>query len=358
MIEQFANAAQSTLASDIDETTTSVTVASPTLFPTIGQFRLLVDTEIMLVTAVASGVFTVSRGVEGTTAAQHLAGATATAIVTAGAISNALLGVKNGIVFRPGGAPAQGLVTTWPEVQDFISLNDGACVVYVDDSLQSPAIVPGSSGVTDCKGKTEFRDHITDSVDYTILQVEEGATLRNVARIDAIEIRCNSTGTPSLDFASTPNGGFLVLKDFALLSKASGATGPMFDVANGKTVGIIFYNAAIAFSPTPLLHVESGGVLYVFAFDGSTIPNGWVTVDAGGTASLNYDDSSAWTFGPIGSFTPPTATGAGSYTTTAQSRFNPNSPTSVTGSRGGNAALASLLTALASLGLITNNTTP
>jgi hypothetical protein len=35
----------------------------------------------------------------------------------------------------------------------------------------------------------------------------------------------------------------------------------------------------------------------------------------------------------------------------------PVSPPSVTGSRGGNAALASLLTALASLGLITNNTT-
>lgn len=35
----------------------------------------------------------------------------------------------------------------------------------------------------------------------------------------------------------------------------------------------------------------------------------------------------------------------------------PVSPPSVTGSRGGNAALASLLTALAGLGLITNNTT-
>jgi hypothetical protein len=35
----------------------------------------------------------------------------------------------------------------------------------------------------------------------------------------------------------------------------------------------------------------------------------------------------------------------------------PVSPPSVTGSRGGNAALASLLTALASLGMITNNTT-
>lgn len=35
----------------------------------------------------------------------------------------------------------------------------------------------------------------------------------------------------------------------------------------------------------------------------------------------------------------------------------PVSPPSVTGSRGGNAALASLLTVLASLGLITDNTT-
>jgi len=35
-----------------------------------------------------------------------------------------------------------------------------------------------------------------------------------------------------------------------------------------------------------------------------------------------------------------------------------SSPPSVTGSRGGNAALASLLTALASLGVILDNTTP
>lgn len=36
----------------------------------------------------------------------------------------------------------------------------------------------------------------------------------------------------------------------------------------------------------------------------------------------------------------------------------PTPPPSVSGSRGGNAALASLLTALAGLGVITDNTTP
>lgn len=40
------------------------------------------------------------------------------------------------------------------------------------------------------------------------------------------------------------------------------------------------------------------------------------------------------------------------------SRFAIKAGTSVTGSRGGNAALASLLTALAGEGLITDNTTP
>lgn len=356
MKEQFANAAQSTLAADLDDSSTSVSVVAPTLFPTIGQWRLLVDAEIMLVTAIASGVFTVERGAEGTTAAQHLAGSTATAIVTKGAMENALLGVKNGIVFKPGATASQGIVTEWADVQAFITLNDGACVVYVDDSIVSPAVVPGASGVTECQGKTEFRDHISDSVAYTVLQIEEGATLRNVARIDAIEIRSNSTGTPSLSFSGTPNGGFLVLKDFALLSMAATATAPMFDVASG-ILGIVMYNAAFALNAAgPLFHVRAGAQAYVLAFDGSVIPNDYATVDATGSFALNYDDSTSWTFPTR--FVPPTILGTGTYFASPQSRFDGVAKPTVTGAKGGNAALASLLSALSALGLITDNTSP
>ena len=85
--EQFANNAQSTLAADITAISASLVVAVPSLFSTSPQFRIRIDSELMLVTAVSGATFTVTRGIEGTTAAPHSNGATVTQIVTAGAIA-------------------------------------------------------------------------------------------------------------------------------------------------------------------------------------------------------------------------------------------------------------------------------
>lgn len=85
--EQFANTASSTLTATIGNSDTSLTVASAALFPSVPQFRITVDSEIMLVTAVAGAVFTVTRGIESTAAATHLSGATVTHLLTAGALA-------------------------------------------------------------------------------------------------------------------------------------------------------------------------------------------------------------------------------------------------------------------------------
>lgn len=71
MIEQFANDAESTLDGDIDDSVTSLDIASIGAFPTTGQFRIRIDDELLLVTAVSGITFTVTRGVEGTTADSH-----------------------------------------------------------------------------------------------------------------------------------------------------------------------------------------------------------------------------------------------------------------------------------------------
>lgn len=94
MTEQFANFAQTTLASSCGSGDATVTVASATQFPTIGNFRLVVQTfdsngnatsnaEIMLVTSVSGNVFTVSRAQESTTALAFPSGAQAANVVTA-----------------------------------------------------------------------------------------------------------------------------------------------------------------------------------------------------------------------------------------------------------------------------------
>lgn len=88
-MEQYANNPSTTLSAAITSTSaTTLTVTSAAGFPASGNFRILVDTEIMQVTAVSSDTFTVARGDGGSTAATHLNGATVVSVLTAEALNN------------------------------------------------------------------------------------------------------------------------------------------------------------------------------------------------------------------------------------------------------------------------------
>ena len=65
-----------TLSGPVTSTTaTVVTVASPAGFPTLPPFRIKVGSEAMLVTKMNGTTWTVIRGIDGTTASTHAAGA-------------------------------------------------------------------------------------------------------------------------------------------------------------------------------------------------------------------------------------------------------------------------------------------
>jgi hypothetical protein len=85
-LEKFANLAQSTLNTSINNSTTSVIVNDASSFPSV-NFRIAIDREIMLVTGVSSNTFTVTRGAESSTATSHSSGAQVTHVVTAGALN-------------------------------------------------------------------------------------------------------------------------------------------------------------------------------------------------------------------------------------------------------------------------------
>lgn len=89
--DQFANNATTTLNGAITNVATTMTVAAFSTFPTavtgVTQFRVLIDTELILVTNVATTTWTISRGAEGTTGAAHSTGATVTHIVSAAALA-------------------------------------------------------------------------------------------------------------------------------------------------------------------------------------------------------------------------------------------------------------------------------
>jgi len=94
-LEQYANApvlstptaAWTTLAGSILAGDTSLTVASASAFPSSAQFRILIEDELLLVTAGAgTTTWTVTRGVESTTAAAHSSGASVYHVLTAASL--------------------------------------------------------------------------------------------------------------------------------------------------------------------------------------------------------------------------------------------------------------------------------
>ena len=87
MVEQFANNAATTLSAAITTpSAASCTVTSAAGFPASGSFRIKIDGEVLIVTAVAGTTFTVTRGTEGTVAATHANGADVIHLLTKGGL--------------------------------------------------------------------------------------------------------------------------------------------------------------------------------------------------------------------------------------------------------------------------------
>ena len=86
--EYFANDAETTLVDAIGADATTVIVLSADDFPAFAQYRIRIDNELLLVTAGAgSTTWTVTRGIEGTTAASHLSDSQVCQVLTAGALA-------------------------------------------------------------------------------------------------------------------------------------------------------------------------------------------------------------------------------------------------------------------------------
>jgi len=86
--EYYSNGVTGFLSGAIDNAVTSVVLADTSAFPASGNFRVKCDDEIMLVSANNTGTktFTVTRGVEGTTAASHADTAAIYTVLTDGSL--------------------------------------------------------------------------------------------------------------------------------------------------------------------------------------------------------------------------------------------------------------------------------
>lgn len=103
--ELFCNDTTTTLSSAVSSSgQTTFTVTSGENFPKIGDFRILIGTEICIVTAVTYNDFTpatwtVTRGVEGTSATTYASGTTVDLIITAASLQRIFRGrIDSGVI--------------------------------------------------------------------------------------------------------------------------------------------------------------------------------------------------------------------------------------------------------------------
>jgi len=87
-MENLANDPRTYLASGITNSATSLNVTDASRFPSSGNFHLVIDSEILLVTAVSGTTFTVTRAQESTTAASHSSGANVDGLLTSETLKN------------------------------------------------------------------------------------------------------------------------------------------------------------------------------------------------------------------------------------------------------------------------------
>lgn len=120
-IERYTNGASFNLASALSALATTLTPPSYSGLPTSGQFRLLIDREIILVTDASTHPYPLQRGVEGTTPASHVRNAAVYQQLTAGGLTNLLAAEEAGSLAATG---------------QVLNFQSGATVTQVGDAIQ------------------------------------------------------------------------------------------------------------------------------------------------------------------------------------------------------------------------------
>jgi hypothetical protein len=146
--EQHINAGTTTLNGSISPSSTTITVTDGSVFPSTGNFRVIVDYEIMVCTSRSGNTLTVVRGAEGTSATSHANGATINMVYTKGGFAR-LMQDNEPLWGYSNRKPLSKIVADDGETiltsSDFTWQNQGGASV-VDDYGTIYMIVPKDSG--------------------------------------------------------------------------------------------------------------------------------------------------------------------------------------------------------------------
>lgn len=142
----------STISGAINDSVTSVSVASASGLPSEGDFYLAIEEEIVLVTHISGTTLTVLRGQDDTTAASHSSGADITGIANAAYFEKAA-NERRGILALP-----YGRVTRW----DGSSLSHLTASDFdIQNSITGTAISDGNDGIITFQAGDMSSNHIT-----------------------------------------------------------------------------------------------------------------------------------------------------------------------------------------------------
>lgn len=131
-IEQVVNNISTTLNGAINNSTSSVVVTSATGMPSVGNFRIIVESEIMKVTARTGTTLTVVRAQEGTAAASHADLTAVDVVLTADSVA-AYRGdaCQSGVAASRPAAGSSSIGTTYRETDGpLVSRDNGSTLEY------------------------------------------------------------------------------------------------------------------------------------------------------------------------------------------------------------------------------------
>jgi len=219
MAEGYTNNASTLLVNTIASGASSMQVVSATGFPT-SQFRIMIDNEIMIVTAgFGTTTWTITRAAEGTTAAAHNAATAVVHILTSGAIDQI--------------RADQMRVLTWAQFQALTATDyKTGDRVFISDSVHN-AIRTSTGWVY------HLKINGTRSVPFTVTNQTTtlGGSIDNIAT----SFTANAFGTPpSLPFYITIDNEQLKVTNVVgttwTVTRGDGGT-----TAAGHTVGATIY---------------------------------------------------------------------------------------------------------------------
>lgn len=128
--ELYANDFITTLAGSISASATNFLIndALPSALQQTGQFRLLIESEIVIVDSYDGFNIFVQRGMEGTTAVAHAGGVQAAHILTAGSLEN----------LTPNNSPLSGTFASMPAagVAGRLYFTTDTCFTYLDNGIK------------------------------------------------------------------------------------------------------------------------------------------------------------------------------------------------------------------------------